>query len=478
MIKKKWNIKKILILFLILLALILCIYFIYSNFLKEKNQMLPYGLNTLEDILEHYECKLIKKQNSEEENIDFDIYVKFGKNYYTENKSNEDYFTSLINYISENLEYKNYNLIDQEKEMIITALCDEQTKSIAVIYYNGDRNYFNIKDNEQNIEQYQETKQTKFAINSEVLQDTINNNWENSKINFGKKDSTFEEYDIYFDEGIQVKNTASKIYNIVFTEKYEDAVIAGLKVNTSEETIRKTLGTPAFINNDIIGYKGEKCYVFFSENEISVYRVENDYKNNDFTTMLEEFMKNRNVVTLFNNLTDIWNDYDLYKTSDGDIFILYTIKGVEFSFSQIGGKIIFYKNFGGQLAKDIDLQNIENENIPQYAKLNLTTDLVFEQEKNRVDINKAYYEEDFIQMLYVEGYNDKDIDDKTIELIQNKKYKTNNFYVFIEKPGNNNNFFKFISINKNVPNSELRINGNINDFTWLDDNNIIYSISR
>ena len=99
MIKKKWNIKKILILFLILLALILCIYFIYSNFLKEKNQMLPYGLNTLEDILEHYECKLIKKQNSEEENIDFDIYVKFGKNYYTENKSNEDYFTSLINYI-------------------------------------------------------------------------------------------------------------------------------------------------------------------------------------------------------------------------------------------------------------------------------------------------------------------------------------------------------------------------------------------
>ena len=57
--------------------------------------------------------------------------------------------------------------------MIITALCDEQTKSIAVIYYNGDRNYFNIKDNEQNIEQYQETKQTKFAINSEVLQDTI-----------------------------------------------------------------------------------------------------------------------------------------------------------------------------------------------------------------------------------------------------------------------------------------------------------------
>ena len=81
-------------------------------------------------------------------------------------------------------------------------------------------------------------------------------------------------------------------------------------------------------------------------------------------------------------------------------------------------------------------------------------------------------------MLYVEGYNDEDIDDKTIELIQNKKYKTNNFYVFIEKSGNNNNFFKFISINKNVPNSELRINGNINDFTWLDDNNIIYSISR
>lgn len=116
MVKKKWNKKKLLLLSLILLAIItLVITIMISSF--SKTEKLPiYELKTLQEILEHYQCELVKKENSKEENIKFDIYVKFDKDYYTKDKSNKVYFTSLTSYISENLEYENYRLIDTRKK--------------------------------------------------------------------------------------------------------------------------------------------------------------------------------------------------------------------------------------------------------------------------------------------------------------------------------------------------------------------------
>lgn len=478
MAKKKWNNKKILLFSLLLLILVALIIVIIVNSFKEKEQLPVYELETLQEILEHYQCELIKKENAKEENIKFNIYVKFDRDYYTEEKSNKGYFTSLVSYLSENLAYENYRLIDTTRNINIAVLCNKKQKSITVIYYNGDRSYFEKKDNEQNIKQYEPIALLDFTIDSNELKKVIQNNWQSGKVNFGTQESTFEEYAIFFEEGMQVKTTASTIYHIVFTEKYKKEIVNGLKVNDTKEKIEKVLGKPTFENNSVIGYKGKQCYVFFSRNEVSVYRTENNYQNEKFVNMLEEFMTNRKQVTLFNTLTDIWKDYDFYTTENGKVVIRYTIKGVEFSFNAIGGKITFYQNFGGQLAKDITLQNLNKENLPEYAALELTTDLVWEAEKQRKNIRQDYYNEEFMEATYQEYYLDEELDEQKLEELSQIEYKTKNFYVFSEKMNSQSSYLKFISINRQYPDSELKFSGQVKDFTWLDDNNLIYSISR
>lgn len=360
----------------------------------------------------------------------------------------------------------------------IVVLCNKEEKAITVIYYNGDRNYFERRDNEQNIEQYQEINLTDLTINSSELKKVIENDWQSGKVNFGTKESTFEEYDIFFEEGIKVRTTASTIYNIVFTEKYEKEIINGLKVNDTKEQIQKKLGTPAFTENNLIGYKGKQCYVFFSENEVSVYRVENNYQNEKFVAMLEELMTNKKQITLFNTLTDIWNDYDSYTTENGNVFIRYTIRGVEFSFNAIGGKIIFYQNFNGQLAKNITLKDLSKDNIPTYAELKLTTDLVWEAEKERIDIRQSYYDEEFIETMYTDAYTVEELDEQLLEKLSKIEYKTKNFYVFSTAMKSQSGNLKFISIQREYPDSELKLPAEVSDFTWLNDNNLVYAISR
>lgn len=476
--KRKWNKKRLGFLSLIVLVSI-TVMIIAIYYFSPKEEVPVYELKTLQEILEHYQCKLIKKENSKEENIQFDIYVNFDRDYYTKNESNEGYFSSLNTYVSENLKYENYRLIDTKRNINIVVLCNKEEEAITVVYYNGDRNYYEKKENEQNVENYKEINTVNLKINSKELQELISNNWQSNKINFGTKESTFEEYDIFFEEGIKVKTTATTIYNIVFTEKYGKEIVNGLKVNTSQEKIQQTLGTPAFSQNNIIGYKGQQCYIFFSENEVSVYRIENNYKNEQFVTMLEEFMTNRKRLTLFNTLTDIWNDYDLYTTENGNIFIRYTVKGIEFSFTPIGGRIIFYQNFGGQLAKDITLKDITKDNIPEYADLELTTDLVWKAEQERVDTQQNYYDEEFIEMLYTDVYTIEELEEgQLLEKLLKIEYKTENFYVFRTEMKSQSDNLKFISIHREYPDSELKLPAKVSDFAWLDENNIIYAISR
>ena len=65
----------------------------------------------------------------------------------------------------------------------------------------------------------------------------------------------------------------------MFNSKYEKEVINGLKTTSTKQEIIEKLGTPQIEQNEIIGYKTPQCYIFFSNNEISIYRKEeNMYK--------------------------------------------------------------------------------------------------------------------------------------------------------------------------------------------------------
>ena len=60
-----------------------------------------------------------------------------------------------------------------------------------------------------------DTKIVELDIQSPELQKLIYENWNIRKANFGTEDSSCDEYDIYFDEGIKVRTVAGKAFNIV-----------------------------------------------------------------------------------------------------------------------------------------------------------------------------------------------------------------------------------------------------------------------
>ena len=80
------------------------------------------------------------------------------------------------------------------------------------------------------------------TVSSTELNGLINNDWNPSNVNLGSKESTFKKYDIYFEEGIEIRNISKKVFNIVFNEKYKKDVISGIKVGTDLEAIKDRFG--------------------------------------------------------------------------------------------------------------------------------------------------------------------------------------------------------------------------------------------
>ncbi len=72
-----------------------------------------------------------------------------------------------------------------------------------------------------------ETKE--FKINSPELQSLINNNWVTANASLGTPESKFYKYDVYFDEGYEIRTIQGKTFNIVFNKKYGNDVIEGYK---------------------------------------------------------------------------------------------------------------------------------------------------------------------------------------------------------------------------------------------------------
>ena len=90
------------------------------------------------------------------------------------------------------------------------------------------------------------------SVSSIELTNLINNNWNPSNVNLGTKESTFKKYDIYFEEGIEIRNISKKVFNIVFNDKYQKDVISGIKVGTNLDSIENRFGTAPYTSTGIL----------------------------------------------------------------------------------------------------------------------------------------------------------------------------------------------------------------------------------
>ena len=395
----------------------------------------------------HYNCKLL----SDENNV---IKVSFSVNLYDGETSNERYFTNICKVVASYKKYEDFELIDNSKKIDIEVKCGDN--SIAEIKINDDINYYLNHDSEINSKK-RNTKITEFSIQSPELQALIDANWEENKLSFGEKTSTCDGYNIYFEEGIKYKVVNRKVFNIIFTSKYDGQIAGTLTTTSSRSDVENALGSPTFSYGSEYGYLSKNNYLFFdfTSKEISIYPVvkvsSND--NEKIKKLIEEMNKTNDVKQFSTDLLSMWTDYDLYDFDSNYVDLRYTLKGIklDISSSSLKNGIFIYSNYSGNL----DVSKLENVYFSG-------EDLVFNEEKERCQDN-------ILNRIRQGEFSEEEI----LEL--GKIFLVN----FKGKLGNNEKGYKgvtFYSIDEKYPDTELDRTLVISSYNWYDEFNFVYSV--
>ena len=466
--------KKTVIIISIILVILIIALTIFVSVLKEKNskkvlneQVKNYtsinDFKTIEEVAAYLECDLKKQETSKSINYKYDIFMKIKYKPYINNTSNELYYEKLCLYSAKVLKYNNFRIIDEKNDVTIEVICDTDSKSVKNIIINGETNYFEKYDSYLEIKKIEDTKTTNFKIQSPIIKKLISNNWKNDENLFGTKESIFEKYNIYFDEGIKVKEVSGKVFNIIFTEKYTENIVNNIKTNISKDEIIKILGEPTYKDSytETIGYKGDDIYLFYNpQKEISIYRIEKDFDGIEFAKMVDEYLESKDEEKLIQNVKNKYKDYDEYENNSSGIILKYSLKGIEIKFKKGASKgIRIYNNYKGVIYKDINLEILKQ-----------TTTL---------PDNVFVKNEDLVVMCEIERVSNVKgmIDNSKQESLSNKDLsKSNKFYLIKELLTGGVYKVKFISIDKSCPDTELR--ESIDYWLWMDDYNFIYSIKN
>lgn len=460
--QKQLQKKKIIIMLMFILTVILCIVVLLLASINNKNEEKQLAIVTgkfdsIKDILEYYGCQYKNEGKSEQEGFELDIYTIFKYELYDGEKSNEKFYNNVINKIAEFMNYKSYRLIDEQKEekIEIQVICGKN--KIQKILINGIEDYFIYMDSQINLSKYKEIPTTEVSIQSPELISCIQNNW-NANVNFGTRETIFQNYYIYFDEGIEVRKISGKIYNVVFTKNYVKPVVNGFTVAEKRDIIIRELGNPTFQNEDksIIGYKTKDIYVFFEENQISIYRNITETGFDEFFTLVDKFLEEEySLLEFMNELTYLWPDYEEYTYDAETVFLSYPNKGIDIkmNYDNMDG-IVLYNNIGvlqniverylehTEFIAQLQLDNIYNAELRRYEKeKNLSTKCA--------EYREQFEKEDHRNKLY-EYYAEMDSDENIIAMY-------------------------FISQDEQFPNCELH--ESINSYIWINEKCFLYGIT-
>lgn len=449
--KKKRN-KIIVITTISILVFLIVGRLLYMYFQDQNKEITSVNdFNNIKELVEFNDCKYINMESSKEEGYKEDIYIEFSKDPIDENgNTNEILYDNLTSQIAGKLIGTNFRIIDESRSIIIRIQFEENAVSLYTI--NNDSQYFEHLKTKYQVTKYTEDKQTPIQISSNVLNAIANNNWSTTNLNLGSIDSVYNNYNIYFDEGYKIKNIYSNVYNIIFTKKYQYEVFPGIKVGMTNEQIKEVLGNETFYEaeSNVIGYKNEEFYVFFSDGEISIYRNDNDYDTTEFYKILTDYNNTGDYNTFISKLTELWPDYDAFTKTSDRIMLKYTLKGIVVNFNSISNNgITIYKNAKGQLIDEIMSGEVLNNVYTRFD-----TDLVLDNENSRI----------------IGDVMARDPVDPKEELNTDK-------YVVLYDETTSGGFqnVRFISRDKENPDIELK-DEYINGLYKIDDNNYIYSV--
>ncbi len=449
---------------LIIVGLIFIIYIIVRSIINaydsipidiENTNEVHYSVKdykNLASLLVKYKCTYLRELT--QNNIK-NIYVNFDRDLYTGETSNENYFIKLLQLIAEYENFNDFKIIDSNRNIEIEVLCEDT--NLVQITINGEKDYFLNHDSEINSKK-RRIEGKNFTIQSKELQQLIDNDWSDIGLDFGSKDSMCENYNIFFDEGFKYKKVGRKVFNLIFTQKYQGQVAGGLSVSSTKEEIISALGEPTFNQTEnLYGYLGTNSYLFFDflNNQISVYPRVKLTDEEKFKELLEKVSSDKDIKTFAEELIKLWNDFDIYDYDSNYVNLQYTLYGVKLqvSTSSLKNGVFLYQNYEGD-------RNIDSLNNVYIAE----DDLVYETEEERG--------RDIILKKSIQG---EVSEEEMIEL--GKK-----FSVFSrEKLATGEYGYKgltFYSRDEDYPDTELDRTLVVSSYKWYDEYNFIYSVNN
>lgn len=462
---KKSNNKNLKIIF-ISIGITLCILIsvlvvVYS--LERKNSSTNVSTVIQQDIssiINNLGSKFIVQKQSEESGFTYDIYLEFKESIYVNGKSNERLYTNLMSQVISNLK-TSVRFIDESQDLIIRATYDaEENKYYYTV--NGEEDYFKKQDSINSLNKYEEKDDTDIRVNSKELDNIINNDWKSSSIDIEESKISFNDYDQYFETGINIRCIMSKVFNIVFTKRYDGKVINGITVGTNKEKIIEILGSPTFEENNIIGYKNKNFYVFFTDNEISVYRNE-EYDTLEFTNLVNQYINNEiNLKSFMNELTYLWDDYAEYDYNSNYIKIVYPLQGVNIYMSS------YEDTMGIELYENFNM----NDEIEKLIKNNFITGNLSNSLLLNFECERIRYRDELLYSAQMNRYKNNNPHEGL------KEEKMSEKYLYVSKYNNDNEIIciRFLSLNDNLPDTELK--ANVFKLFWINDDSIIYSVKN
>lgn len=449
------------ILAIILIFIISIILVITNKKPTNTNINVSTGFQTIEQIVKYYDCEYINEAYNEDSEYPTEVNLVFKCDLYENDESNEKFFNNIIKAVANFINYTSFKMIDTTREITIEVICSDGR--IQIITINGIVDYFIYMDSQLAITKYKEIEAINLIPDAPSLVELINNYWA-SNTNMGSRESIFQSYNICFDEGIEYRKIGSNIYNVVYTKNYNGPVINGLTVGIDLDDIENYLGKATFKDEElnVIGYKGENIYAFFTEDEISIYRYI-EYDNEEFWKLCNKFLNNDlDFKNFMNELTYLWSDYSEYTYDSDYMFISYPNRGIDvkLNYEDISG-IVVYNNFSESLTT-----------IKKYLEhtefvSRLQIDNVFEAEKRRI------HKENAIGVACEEFKNSLEEELEKGEILINKTSYIYDYYIDKDENGNTITTY-FVSKDGNNVNREL--NEPIDTYLWINDYYLVYSI--
>lgn len=302
---------------------------------------------TLSEILAKYDVEYIKRDANK-------IYVTFNFQLYNEDgSSNELKLNNLLNELT-NYFKSTYYIIDEKNGIDIKVFYSQNVG--AEIFINNKKDFFEETDGKTyyDVNNIKNTLLTNVYVVEDALSYITMKSLRYSDLvdRIGEPIGTDEEGYLLFDDGdirVSKYENANMVRNMIYSGKYLNSFVSKITEGYSLKKVVEVYGEPAFgsIDEGYVGYRTTEFYLFFYEDEISVYGY--GYTSNiQFEKILQEYTLDYDIEKLSSTIRAMWRGYHKYEmdVENKKLYLTYPSRGVEIKIDSMDVTgITFYSNY-------------------------------------------------------------------------------------------------------------------------------------